>query len=375
MTLAYYAGALITGTSADRTGGTWTNLPAGWRFLETDTNPPLTYYWTGSAWRLITEKDVTEILTGKTLISPAINTPTIKYTDVTKVTGDSPYTIAAGDRIIRADASSGALTVTLPTAVGITGKTYTIKRIDILASSVLVTIATTSSQTIDTAPSHYLWPGEHITLESDGANWVVIDRSQPSLHLYYMLKGTTANKRVCAGMQGIFGGFTTSTTSVAANTLMALPFIVTKTAKFDTISFRITTVSTSGHSRCGIYRDTGNSFPGALIFDTGTIDTTTPAAPNTYDTTITAGLQVLPTGLYWLAYEQDTATGQMSCLSGVATFFALLGNGVTYTSPAYGYTVAHTYGALPDPYTVTGTQMTATPSASVPIPAITLRAI
>jgi hypothetical protein len=50
MTLAYYAGKLITGTKADRTGGTWTNLPAGWKFLETDPNPPAFYYWTGSAW-------------------------------------------------------------------------------------------------------------------------------------------------------------------------------------------------------------------------------------------------------------------------------------------------------------------------------------
>jgi SO2946-like, C-terminal domain len=50
MTLAYFAGRLITGTASDRTGGTWTNLAAGWRFLETDTG--ISYYWTGSAWNL-----------------------------------------------------------------------------------------------------------------------------------------------------------------------------------------------------------------------------------------------------------------------------------------------------------------------------------
>lgn len=48
MALKYYSGLLITGTNADRTGGTWTNLPAGWKFLETDTQ--IGYYWTGSAW-------------------------------------------------------------------------------------------------------------------------------------------------------------------------------------------------------------------------------------------------------------------------------------------------------------------------------------
>lgn len=51
MTLAYFAGLLITGTSTDRTGGTWTNLPAGWRFLETDTT--IQYYWTGTVWSRI----------------------------------------------------------------------------------------------------------------------------------------------------------------------------------------------------------------------------------------------------------------------------------------------------------------------------------
>lgn len=48
MTLAYFAGRKITGTNSDRTGGTWTNLPAGWIFTETDTF--LEYYWNGTTW-------------------------------------------------------------------------------------------------------------------------------------------------------------------------------------------------------------------------------------------------------------------------------------------------------------------------------------
>jgi len=50
MTLQYQSGLLITGTNADRTGGTWTNLAAGWKFLETDTL--LLYYWSGTTWFL-----------------------------------------------------------------------------------------------------------------------------------------------------------------------------------------------------------------------------------------------------------------------------------------------------------------------------------
>lgn len=47
MVLAYKF-PTIQGTNADRTGTSWTNLDAGWVFIETDTG--LMYYWTGSAW-------------------------------------------------------------------------------------------------------------------------------------------------------------------------------------------------------------------------------------------------------------------------------------------------------------------------------------
>lgn len=72
MTITYYAGRLMHGTSADRTGGTWTNLPTGWRFFETDNL--LMYYWNASTWQLQTEKAVTETLTNKTLTAPIIST-------------------------------------------------------------------------------------------------------------------------------------------------------------------------------------------------------------------------------------------------------------------------------------------------------------
>lgn len=44
MTIQYQSGLIITGTAADRTGGTWTNLPAGWKFVETDTGAM--FIWT-----------------------------------------------------------------------------------------------------------------------------------------------------------------------------------------------------------------------------------------------------------------------------------------------------------------------------------------
>lgn len=82
----------------------------------------------------------------------------------------APYTLTATDSTVTV---TGATTITLPTAVGITGRVYTIKKID--AGGTNVTIATTSAQTIDgvaTALLQVQWASTQ--LQSDGANWIVI---------------------------------------------------------------------------------------------------------------------------------------------------------------------------------------------------------
>jgi hypothetical protein len=66
------------------------------------------------------------------------------------------------------DCTSGSFTITLPTAVGCAGRLYVLKN---SGSSTTITIATTSSQTIDGSA-----PGTITTLVptkifSDGANW------------------------------------------------------------------------------------------------------------------------------------------------------------------------------------------------------------
>jgi len=82
------------------------------------------------------------------------------------------YTITASDSIILGNATGGAITITLPTAVGIAGRTYTIKKID---SSILnVTIDGDGTETIDGEATKVIgvqWTTRQVT--SDGANWVV----------------------------------------------------------------------------------------------------------------------------------------------------------------------------------------------------------
>lgn len=83
----------------------------------------------------------------------------------------SSYTLTAADRIVTGNAAGG-MTLTLPTAVGCAGRTYELMNV---GASGTVTIATTSSQTINGAAAS----GQNLTTQysflrviSDGANWL-----------------------------------------------------------------------------------------------------------------------------------------------------------------------------------------------------------
>lgn len=91
----------------------------------------------------------------------------------TLVTKTTTYAILTTDNVILCNASGGAFTVTLPTAVSVTGKQYTIKKTDSTLN--VVTVATTSSQTIDGATTNVIaTPYESITVVSDGSNWMIV---------------------------------------------------------------------------------------------------------------------------------------------------------------------------------------------------------
>lgn len=79
------------------------------------------------------------------------------------------YSIAPTDYLI--ECTSGSFTVTLPTAVGIEGKTYIVKN----TGAGTITVATTSSQTIDGSAPASLGAGPTvIRVMSNGANWITI---------------------------------------------------------------------------------------------------------------------------------------------------------------------------------------------------------
>jgi hypothetical protein len=83
------------------------------------------------------------------------------------------YTIVQADGTILGSASAGAITLTLPDATKVNGRTYVIKKFDTTANT--VTINTVSSQTIDGVATNVLSAAyAKVKLQSDGANWWIV---------------------------------------------------------------------------------------------------------------------------------------------------------------------------------------------------------
>jgi hypothetical protein len=81
----------------------------------------------------------------------------------------APYALTAADRTVEVTAASS--TQTLPTAVGISGREYIIK----CNFAGTVTVATTSSQTIDGSTTYSLSAQyKFVHVISNGANWLII---------------------------------------------------------------------------------------------------------------------------------------------------------------------------------------------------------
>ena len=103
--------------------------------------------------------------------------PTIAITATSlnaSITSISTNTTISND-VTLVDTTSTTITVTLPTAVGISGKQYTIKDKVGNAGIRNITVATTSSQTIDGSTTQRINTGyESLTVISDGSNWYII---------------------------------------------------------------------------------------------------------------------------------------------------------------------------------------------------------
>jgi len=90
------------------------------------------------------------------------------------VTKTGNYTADADDQTILLDGSSATIAITLPTAVGILGKRYTLKCID---KTNACTIETNAAETIDGGANFtFATVKDCIILVSDNTNWQIINK-------------------------------------------------------------------------------------------------------------------------------------------------------------------------------------------------------
>lgn len=90
------------------------------------------------------------------------------------VTAD--YTATVNDNTILANTTSAAITVTLPSASGIAGRIYTIKKIGSGGINRELTVAPASG-TIDGGSNYVIYNDwTHVAMQTDGTNWFIIRR-------------------------------------------------------------------------------------------------------------------------------------------------------------------------------------------------------
>jgi hypothetical protein len=111
--------------------------------------------------------------TGGIIVSPdgslTLNSGVSYHTD----SKTANYTATATDYTILTDATAGAITISLPDASSLSGKTYIIKKTD--SSSNAVTIDPNGSQTIDGVTTYTLSTQyKYVTVQAYGGSWLII---------------------------------------------------------------------------------------------------------------------------------------------------------------------------------------------------------
>jgi hypothetical protein len=277
------------------------------------------------------------------------------------------------DNIIFASGSS-MISVTLPSAVNIAGRQYTIKKTSspTATDSRPVIVKTTSSQTIDRLSQWRLTiKNQEVTVVSDGSNWQVFNgTSSYGINGGYMAIGTTMNQ-----WYGASADATALTTAVLTTTatIRVLPFVANRVMTINGMAVSVQTTAASAQVRLGLYNDNGRGYPDTLVVDAGTVATTTTGVrticPSGCTTTGDSTLPVtIQPGLYWIAINNNSiahtlrgyAVANLNPQSGFPSNYTTLRN--------VGWQIANTFTNLPSTFPSGATATTA-----VPLPAVTMR--
>lgn len=132
-----------------------------------------------------------------------------------------------------------------------------------------------------------------------------------------------------------------TTLALTINVLRAVPYPVRFPCTIDRLGVEVTS-GTTGKIRIGIYDSDSNGMPANLIVDSGEIAI---ASPGAKIATVSASLSP---GLYWWAYNTDTA----NTLRALSNIYNAIGYGSTFGASFVGSiaTIARTYQALPSTF-------------------------
>ena len=257
----------------------------------------------------------------------------------------SGYTATTTDDVIYVDDSAGSVTITLPTAVGNDGKVFTIKKV--VASTNTVTIAAAAGQFIDGAANVVLNNAqEKLIIQSNGHYWFSMSNKGDDTNSYRIRSTTRYFSSATNVYSDVIGG------TPVTGTMQAYPFVVPKTIKIDQIGLSVSTLAGGSSCHAGIYTDTGNDVPSALVTGSDVTLTTTSTGLKTGSVSIT----LQGNNLYWLAYTCSTATTLKVVTIPVTSVPNVLGNIPTGAAVAAGtgYTATQAFGALPATFPAAG---------------------
>jgi len=231
--------------------------------------------------------------------------------------------VSSTDNVTTSDdiiALSGAsFTLTLPTAVGVAGRTYQLIHLGTSLSQVY-TLATTSSQTIGGIASGVYalhTNGEKLLIVSDGANWQILDHF-------------TKTPVINAGALTIGSTGTPPTKATTKDYDEVLWF---REGRFANIYYRYGQTTLTGSAvGTGVYLI---SLPSNMTLDT----TVHPTSGGSATPTNAIACRSVPFTGTWLSTSGGLFTVPMYCIpySSTQFFFGMLGTSTTYQWGAAGY--------------------------------------
>lgn len=270
-----------------------------------------------------------------------INSANINKTNINIITTDT--TLDSSHNIVTANSSSGTLTISLPTAVGMSGKTYKIRKIGTDYNNII--IDADSSETIDGLSTWELkMPHDYVEIISDGSNWRILEHTGFNTYAFKRI-GTTENRWYIACQTS---NSNLSSLAVTVNILYASPIIISKISTINDIGVNVVTGAATTNAKFAIYNDNGNLQPSALLYESGEFST---ATSGTF-ISATPALKLQP-GIYWVC-AIFSGTPSVRFIP-VASQYPLLGidNTPATTSSAPSYYKFVLYpgaGALPNPF-------------------------